>query len=840
MPVVPFFPVARLLSAAAIAALVSVEFSFAQPVIVGQSRSYEVFESHDFIATVDARGDSLSYQWFKNGTTAVAGATSDELHLTAVSTSKLGAYHVVVTDGSGKTAASEPVSPQLIEPDPISVTPGTKGYVRVPGTPAAYHLYLPSSYATAAGPRPVLITFNPSGGGMVNRFQTVAEERGWVIVGVVNSRNGQSFFDQGLWNQRLVEHVLLHLDVDPNQIFFGGFSGGGWLSFRAAKCHAPISRGVFSMGGWLGNQRSLLKDRYLPGLLVARANGTNDTGANLYMTDDRTHLQRFLDAGDITDYSFSGGHAAAPDATIRQVFQWFESQVTPSNPAERLAGKEAEARWKADITSGRTEEVLGEIIDALYYTRRTPEALAAWRAFHFLLDHPESFRHRGSEFLATHPFSKEILQFFYYLQPNVRHDPNRSRLRSLNRMARYFGTRSWVERSRWHDFLESVSADPVVFRATTLTALDEFILAHNLWELPDLPYLGDWDGDGMVNWVDLALGGDPLVADAPSPASVGMVDDAPWATFPSVRSGPYLELEVESSADFDAWVTAAQTSMAPQPNGAEMDLHVALPQGPEGRGFARVSPSIDTLSWSDPNHDGITREYGFGTLWNLPYESDSSPDQRFITPWLPDVPYYLEYLTDARVRKAEPDCMEDYAHVHPLLLGRRGLLYHEIWTDIAGSDIASGLAVANSRPADLTILTVSSEAAWHAETDSLAGDRYFERTRGYYVPAVSGQHVFMIAGDDASQFRLSSSANPAAASTVASLSGWTGRRNFTQQASQISSPISLTAGVRYYFEILHKEGNGGDHCTVFVEPPGGTAGLMEGDVIQCLSESDLE
>jgi hypothetical protein len=54
------------------------------------------------------------------------------------------------------------------------------------------------------------------------------------------------------------------------------------------------------------------------------------------------------------------------------------------------------------------------------------------------------------------------------------------------------------------------------------------------------------------------------------------------------------------------------------------------------------------------------------------------------------------------------------------------------------------------------------------------------------------------------------------------VSGWTNSREWTKYAGQQSAPVTLTAGVEYYIEALHKEGGGGDNLAVGWQLPGGT------------------
>jgi hypothetical protein len=116
------------------------------------------------------------------------------------------------------------------------------------------------------------------------------------------------------------------------------------------------------------------------------------------------------------------------------------------------------------------------------------------------------------------------------------------------------------------------------------------------------------------------------------------------------------------------------------------------------------------------------------------------------------------------------------------------------------------------------------------------GENYGGRIFGYFVPAVSGNHVFYIATDDPGRLFLSTDANPANVREIAREPIWSGRRTFSGEAggggrlatpspsggpqANISGPISLVAGERYYIESYFTEGGGGDNMAVAVQGPG--------------------
>ncbi len=94
-------------------------------------------------------------------------------------------------------------------------------------------------------------------------------------------------------------------------------------------------------------------------------------------------------------------------------------------------------------------------------------------------------------------------------------------------------------------------------------------------------------------------------------------------------------------------------------------------------------------------------------------------------------------------------------------------------------------------------------------------DNYGSRLYGWLSPPQSGEYTFWIASDDSSSLRLSTDADPANATQVASVSGWTNSREWTKYPdTQQSDPIALEAGQKYYIEAVMKEGGDGDNIAV--------------------------
>jgi hypothetical protein len=109
-----------------------------------------------------------------------------------------------------------------------------------------------------------------------------------------------------------------------------------------------------------------------------------------------------------------------------------------------------------------------------------------------------------------------------------------------------------------------------------------------------------------------------------------------------------------------------------------------------------------------------------------------------------------------------------------------------------------------------------------------AGDvenNYGIRVTGVIIPPTTGSYVFYIAADDHSRLFLSTDSSPANVVLIATEPEWNGVRAWLTAdrrpaANNVSAPISLTAGQRYHFYALMKEGGGGDNWAMTWTPQG--------------------
>jgi len=119
-------------------------------------------------------------------------------------------------------------------------------------------------------------------------------------------------------------------------------------------------------------------------------------------------------------------------------------------------------------------------------------------------------------------------------------------------------------------------------------------------------------------------------------------------------------------------------------------------------------------------------------------------------------------------------------------------------------------------------------------------DSYASRLRGWLVPPETGDYTFWIASDDDSQLWLSTDEDPANGALVASVSGWTGVREWTAQESQQSEPVTLQAGQKYYLQALHNEGAGGDHVAVAWQSPSGVQEVIPAAFVDTFAYPPLQ
>lgn len=143
-----------------------------------------------------------------------------------------------------------------------------------------------------------------------------------------------------------------------------------------------------------------------------------------------------------------------------------------------------------------------------------------------------------------------------------------------------------------------------------------------------------------------------------------------------------------------------------------------------------------------------------------------------------------------------------------------GLTYYK-WGGVEGYLVADLITNPNyPNNYDETGLLTSFQ--WSVNSD----ESYGTRVAGWLVPPATGNYTFNVTSDDEARLYLSADSTFNNKVKIAGVPAWTGTTEHSKYPEQTSSPIALVQGEKYYIELLHKEGSGGDHFQVYWQGPG--------------------
>lgn len=152
-----------------------------------------------------------------------------------------------------------------------------------------------------------------------------------------------------------------------------------------------------------------------------------------------------------------------------------------------------------------------------------------------------------------------------------------------------------------------------------------------------------------------------------------------------------------------------------------------------------------------------------------------------------------------------------------------GLLKWEAWRG-AGTGSANDFRNDLGSATDVSFLTrFEGPTSW--------AENYVSRISGFFVPPTTGNYVFFISADDNAELYLSTDDRPANKQLIANESAWSNSRQWTSSGGSSDldnkrsdmnyvgtwptfNVITLTAGKRYYIEMLQSEGGGGDNASM--------------------------
>ncbi len=162
--------------------------------------------------------------------------------------------------------------------------------------------------------------------------------------------------------------------------------------------------------------------------------------------------------------------------------------------------------------------------------------------------------------------------------------------------------------------------------------------------------------------------------------------------------------------------------------------------------------------------------------------------------------------------------------------------------DLTGLDLKAGQEVLLEAAASSPFFATLPEYPLHPSERTLltrfecptnCGEHYATRIRGYVHPPATGEYRFWIASDDSSELWLGTNASPDSARKIASVqpNKWTELHEWTRYPSQVSEPVFLKAGEKYYLEAVHEQGLLWNHLEVAWQGPGMVRTIIEGSFL---------
>src|SRR5687767_14301806 len=125
-----------------------------------------------------------------------------------------------------------------------------------------------------------------------------------------------------------------------------------------------------------------------------------------------------------------------------------------------------------------------------------------------------------------------------------------------------------------------------------------------------------------------------------------------------------------------------------------------------------------------------------------------------------------------------------------------------------------GTVVFPGSPDSVELLPAASTGPYEAEFPNSFFDFWGSWAPGYIEPPETGNYTFWVYGDDETQLWITTDGtdplNPAKKQLIAYVPVWSSIREWGKFPEQQSAPVSLEKGKRYYMEVLHKDGAGGD------------------------------
>ncbi|WP_456461156.1 hypothetical protein [Reichenbachiella sp.] len=182
----------------------------------------------------------------------------------------------------------------------------------------SYAAYIPTYYHEEKE-WPVIYFFEPMARGKlpIGKYEKIAEQKGFILIGSNNSKNGPIIEGQIAF-EAMIEDTQQRLNIDPNQIYVSGFSGGGRFAQLLTNDN-PSIRGVIAVAGPRLDPNDEIRGNYLYFGIV----GTRDMN---YI--EHLEFKNLLDEHKLKNVllTYVGPHQWPPTQEFESAISWFQIQ----------------------------------------------------------------------------------------------------------------------------------------------------------------------------------------------------------------------------------------------------------------------------------------------------------------------------------------------------------------------------------------------------------------------------------------------------------------------------------------------------------------------------------
>jgi predicted esterase len=211
----------------------------------------------------------------------------------------------------------------LAKPLPLELEKGkTHKVTPLHGGDYHYSLYVPKDYDPEKA-APLLLNFSP-GGGAPPLSPKKAEEHGWLMAGLTESRNGPMQPPAENLAAALFD-LRRRLNVDTERLYFSGFSGGARMASFVAHTFAGQCPGIICMGaGYYPGNKGRLPPECAVFFIVGKTDSNHGEVTGLFAREKSCRKAEMI--------IHPGGHSWGRKEDQAAAIDWLVENAPPKAP----------------------------------------------------------------------------------------------------------------------------------------------------------------------------------------------------------------------------------------------------------------------------------------------------------------------------------------------------------------------------------------------------------------------------------------------------------------------------------------------------------------------------